>query len=109
MALSREEVRHIADLARLDLTPAEEQLFADQLGKIVDYFDQLRESDLAGVPAAGAPAAVPPAQDPPPCAGGTTEADDRESPCLPRDIFLENAPESLESFLLVPRIKVSKT
>ena len=105
MALSREEVRRIADLARLDLTPAEEQLFADQLGKIVDYFDQLQEFDPAGVPAAGVPAA----QDPPHCAGETTEADDREAPCLPRDIFLENAPESFESFLLVPRIKVSKT
>ena len=43
MELSIDEVRRIAHLARLRLSPEEEQTFCAQLGQIIDYFDQLSE------------------------------------------------------------------
>ncbi|MGH7805823.1 MAG: Asp-tRNA(Asn)/Glu-tRNA(Gln) amidotransferase subunit GatC, partial [Candidatus Binatia bacterium] len=50
MRISLEQVRHIAELARLELTPEEEALFAEQLSAILDYVDQLSTLDLEGVP-----------------------------------------------------------
>jgi aspartyl-tRNA(Asn)/glutamyl-tRNA(Gln) amidotransferase subunit C len=47
--LSREDVRRIASLARLELSPEEEQLFAGQLSAILDYVKQLEELDVSGV------------------------------------------------------------
>jgi aspartyl-tRNA(Asn)/glutamyl-tRNA(Gln) amidotransferase subunit C len=42
-------IEHIANLARIDLTPAEVELFRGQLGDIIEYFDQLREVNTDGV------------------------------------------------------------
>jgi len=47
--LSLEEVRRIAALARLELTPDEERLFAGQLSAVLDYVKQLEELDVSGV------------------------------------------------------------
>jgi aspartyl-tRNA(Asn)/glutamyl-tRNA(Gln) amidotransferase subunit C len=47
--LSLEDVRRIASLARLKLSPEEEQLFAGQLSAILDYVRQLEELDVSGV------------------------------------------------------------
>jgi len=49
MALSLEEVRRIASLARLLLSPDEERLFAGQLSAILDYVRQLEELDVSAV------------------------------------------------------------
>ena len=50
MALSLDEVRRVAALARLKLSPAEEQLFAGQLSAILDHVRQLSALDVTGVP-----------------------------------------------------------
>ena len=93
MALTIEEVRRIASLARLRLSPEEEATFGGQLARIVDYIDQL---------ARFAPAPVDLA------AGPGREADDRPQECLPRERFLANAPVALDGFLLVPEVKGSE-
>lgn len=49
MALSLDEVRRIAALARLKLTPDEERTFALQLSAILDHVRQLEELDVSGV------------------------------------------------------------
>jgi len=49
MALSVDEVRRIAALARLELGPDEERTFAGQLSAILDYVALLEELDLSGV------------------------------------------------------------
>lgn len=49
MALSRDQVRHIALLARLALTEEEEQTFAEQLGEILQAFDKLAALDTSDV------------------------------------------------------------
>ena len=43
MTIDREQVSKVAFLARLELTPEEEQQFTTQLGEILDYFEQLNE------------------------------------------------------------------
>jgi Asp-tRNA(Asn)/Glu-tRNA(Gln) amidotransferase C subunit len=124
MALTTEEVRKIASLARLRFAPDEEAAIAGQLGKIVDFIDQLQRFEAgpaattASAAAAAAPAPpnppaplgalppqppVPPAPPIPPRAA--PEADDLALPCLPRETFLANAPASLDGFLLVPEVK----
>lgn len=94
MALTTDNVRKIATLARLRLTPEEETLFAGQLGAIVDYIDQLQQYAPGDASAASIPREEL-----------GTEAVDEIRPCLPRELFLANAPASLDGFLLVPEIK----
>lgn len=49
MAISLQEIEHIAELARLDLTQAEKEKFAPQLEAILKHIDQLNEVDTSGV------------------------------------------------------------
>lgn len=90
MALTTEEVRKIASLARLRFTADEEAAIAGQLGKIVDYIDQLQRFEGGAVPA---------------LARAAPEANDVALPCLPRETFLANAPAALDGFLLVPAVR----
>lgn len=48
-AIDEAQVRHIAKLARLDLSEEEVRLFAGQLGDIVEYVKQLESVDTEGV------------------------------------------------------------
>jgi len=47
--LSKEEVKHIAKLARLGLTDAEIEKFQKELSAILDYVEKLKEVDISGV------------------------------------------------------------
>ncbi len=49
MAISKEEIKHIADLSRLKLSAQEKTKFQTQLGSILDYMKQLDEVDVSGV------------------------------------------------------------
>ena len=93
MALTIEEVRKIASLARLRFDPAEEELFAAQLGRIVDYVDQLQSFTGSEAPAD---------------APGLREADDVIVPGLPHERFVANAPEERDGFLVVAEVKASE-
>jgi aspartyl-tRNA(Asn)/glutamyl-tRNA(Gln) amidotransferase subunit C len=82
--LTRAEVARIAALARLELTPEETALFAEQLGAILSYFEDLRRADTTNVP--------PTAQ-----VGGLAAAplrDDAPRSCLDRDVLLREAPDA---------------
>lgn len=50
MSLSREEVLHIAQLARVGLSEADVRKFQQQLSHILDQFELLRRIDTTGVP-----------------------------------------------------------
>lgn len=90
MALNQQDVRKIATLARLRFAPEDEERFAGQLAKIVDYIDQLQSFE-GEAPAADVP--------------GVREMEDVPHECLPREKFLANAPASMDGFLLVPEVK----
>jgi aspartyl-tRNA(Asn)/glutamyl-tRNA(Gln) amidotransferase subunit C len=49
MTLTLQEVEHIANLARLELSPAELALYREQLSAILDHFSQLQQLDTGGV------------------------------------------------------------
>ena len=49
MKISIEQVRYVAELARLDLAPGEEERLTGQLNAILEYMGQLGEVDTAGV------------------------------------------------------------
>ncbi len=49
MVLSEEQIKHIAKLARLDLSEAELKKYGSQLSDVLSYVDQLREADVGGV------------------------------------------------------------
>src|SRR2546423_15193370 len=50
MPLSRDDVRHVAMLARLGLEPGEEDFYVRQLGAILAHIDRLREVDTDAIP-----------------------------------------------------------
>lgn len=49
MAISLKDVAHVARLARLALTPEEQRLYVEQLGKILEYVSQLNPLDTSNV------------------------------------------------------------
>jgi aspartyl-tRNA(Asn)/glutamyl-tRNA(Gln) amidotransferase subunit C len=50
MSLTREQVQHIAELAKLRLTAAEEALYQGQLSDILDYIKRLSTLDTEAIP-----------------------------------------------------------
>lgn len=90
MDLTREEVEHIAQLARLGLSEAEKELFASQLSAILDYVRVLQELDTESVPPTTT--AVP---------LDNVWFEDVVEPSLPRDDILSNAPDVADGFFRV--------
>ncbi len=90
MAISREEVVHVATLARLGLSESEVELFREQLGSILRHIETLAELDLSDVPPS---ALVVPLQD--------VERPDEPVPSLPLEAVLSNAPREEDGYLRV--------
>lgn len=47
--ISKEEVKHVAKLARLELTEEEVNKYSQQLGSILEYVEQMNEIDTNGI------------------------------------------------------------
>ena len=95
MSLSLDEVRRIAALARLRLSPEEERTFAEQLSAILAHVDQLKELDVSAVePMTHALAA----------GEAPVLREDEVRASLPPDEALANAPAREGTFFRVPRI-----
>jgi len=47
--LTREEVEHLAELAKVNLSEEEKELFRAQLERILEYFKKIDQLDLGGV------------------------------------------------------------
>ena len=93
MALTREEVLHVAQLARLNLETEEVELFTRQLNDILAYVEKLQELDTEGVtPMAHAVPVF------------NAFREDEVTPGLKRDQALDNAPSGEEGSFVVPRI-----
>ena len=87
--LTPADVRRIATLARLELTPDELETFAEQLTAILAYAGQVQQpiAELPNVELRSFSAAI--SESPIP----QTRGDDL-APCLPRDVVLEQAPDA---------------
>jgi aspartyl-tRNA(Asn)/glutamyl-tRNA(Gln) amidotransferase subunit C len=93
MPLTREEVRHVAKLARLSLNEEEVDPFTRQLNDILVYVEKLQEVDTSGVPAMAHVVPV-----------FNVFREDDVTASLPRDEGLANAPAREEGTFVVPRI-----
>ncbi len=93
MSLTSEEVRQIANLARLKLTAEEEERYAEQLSAVLDYAARLGEVDTSKIPPT---AYVLPLTAP--------LRNDEVVPCPPREKILSNAPSSDEGMFSVPPV-----
>lgn len=91
--IDREQVRKVALLARLELTPAEEEQFTTQLGSILDYFEQLSELDVTDVPPTARAIDV----------SNVTRLDELQ-PYPDPEAILNSAPDQEGDFFKVPQI-----
>ena len=91
MAISREEVLHVAALARLDLSDEEADRFTEQLGAILEAVSKVSELDLSGVEPLSHPLDLV-----------NVWADDVARPSLPLETALANAPEEEQGHFRVP-------
>ena len=93
MALTLEDVAHVARLARLRLSPAELEKMRDQLSNILDHFQMLQQIDVSTVP---------------PTAQVTNLVnvlrEDEIRPSLPHEQALANAPEQQDGMFRVRAI-----
>ena len=80
--ITREEVLHVARLARLELTDDEVEQFQEQLSAILEAVSKVSELDLSDVPPTAHPLEIPNAW-----------AEDEPVPCLPVDDVFANAPD----------------
>ncbi len=93
MEISKEQVEHVAKLARLEVTEDEKAMFARQLSAILTYMDQLKEVDTEGVEPT---ATVLPTEN--------VWREDAVKPSLTQEQALANAPDQADGFFRVPKI-----
>jgi aspartyl-tRNA(Asn)/glutamyl-tRNA(Gln) amidotransferase subunit C len=82
MTLTREQIAHITELARLDLTDTEIAVYQKQLSAILEYAEQLESLDTDAIPPT---ATVLPVRN--------VMRDDQPCPSMSREDILANAPE----------------
>jgi aspartyl-tRNA(Asn)/glutamyl-tRNA(Gln) amidotransferase subunit C len=81
--LSRDQVLHVARLARLELTEDEQRRMSEELSKVLDHIETIGElGDLADIEPTSHVVAVE----------NVLRADE-PGPCLPREVALESAPD----------------
>ncbi|MGH9713052.1 MAG: Asp-tRNA(Asn)/Glu-tRNA(Gln) amidotransferase subunit GatC [Candidatus Acidiferrales bacterium] len=98
MKISREDVLRVAELAHLELTAEEVELYRGQLDEILSYIGKLEELDVSKVePMAQVLFGAP---------GGSHPElrDDTPSPCDVADAVLAQAPEAAKPFFRVPKV-----
>ncbi len=89
--LDRDQVLHVARLARLELDDAELERMAAELSHVLDHIEKIRELDLEGVPPTSHIVDIP----------APLRADVPE-PCLDREAVLKSAPEPVNGGFGVP-------
>ena len=93
MVIKKDTIKYVADLARLSLTRAEEELYAQQLNDILGYMDKLNSLDTKDI-------------DPMSHAGslGNVLRKDSIRESVSNKEALENAPEEKDGSFKVPKV-----
>ena len=89
--ITRDEVLHVALLARLELTDGEVSRFQEQLSAILGAVSKVSELDLTDVPPTAHPLEI-----------SNAWADDEPRPCLSLDEVFANAPDREGDLFKVP-------
>ena len=93
MKISKEEILHVANLARLDIDESSIELFAEQIDKVLEYIDTLNSIDTSDVQPTSHTISL-----------SNVFREDDVSPPFDRDAALSNAPEAEDGFFLVPKV-----
>lgn len=93
MKITREEVEHVAQLARLEFSETEKDRFTTQLNTILEYMETLGKLDTARVEPTFHAIAIK-----------NVFREDTVNPSIPRDLSLSNAPDGDRGFFRVPKI-----
>ena len=91
MAITREEVLHVARLARLELSDAEVERFREQLSAILDAVSKVSQLDVTDVPPTSHPLEI-----------ANAWAEDEPHDCLSVDAVFANAPDRDDDLFRVP-------
>ena len=91
--ITRDDVAHVARLARLELTDDELSTFTEQLAKVLDHARDVEALDVADVPPTAHPYPLQNVLRP-----------DEERPCLDRDAVLAGAPATEDDRFRVPPV-----
>ena len=94
MPLSKDEVRHVAMLARLGLEPGDEEYYADQLSGILGHIERLQQLDTETIPPTAQVVEI-----------AARLREDEPRPCLTQEEALANAPAAHGGFFRVPSIQ----
>jgi len=89
--ISRDEVLHVARLARLELSDEEVGRFQEQLSDIIEAISKVSELDLSDVPPTAHPLEI-----------ANTWAEDEPRPSLTLDEAFANAPDREDDYFKVP-------
>ena len=93
MKITKEDVVHVADLARLELSEEAIETFAGQIGEILEHVDSLKRVDTQGVSATTHAISL------------TNAFRDDDTPvAADRERCMANAPESEDGSFVVPKI-----
>ncbi len=93
MKISKQEVEHVAKLARLELSEQEKEKLTDQLSNILTYVEKLNELNTAGIEPTAHVLDIK-----------NVMRDDVGRPSLSQDRALANAPEKAAGHYKVPKI-----
>ncbi|MDR3608959.1 MAG: Asp-tRNA(Asn)/Glu-tRNA(Gln) amidotransferase subunit GatC [Ignavibacteriaceae bacterium] len=93
MSVTRKDVEHIAELARLKFKDEELQNFTEQLNEILAYMEQLNELDTENIEPLSHT-----------IEGGNVFRQDVVKPSLDREHALKNAPDEDDVFFKVPKV-----
>ncbi|MCI5778774.1 MAG: Asp-tRNA(Asn)/Glu-tRNA(Gln) amidotransferase subunit GatC [Lentisphaeria bacterium] len=88
------DIKYVADLARLELSPEQSEKLQRELGRVVEYIAELAELDVTGVEPTAHAAALT-----------NVWREDAAEPSFPRAEMLANAPGTIRDELIkVPRV-----
>jgi aspartyl-tRNA(Asn)/glutamyl-tRNA(Gln) amidotransferase subunit C len=93
MKISKEDVKKVAELARLEFNEAQTEKFMNQLGNILEYIEKLNELDTDDVEPTSHVLDI-----------STPLREDKVQKLLTIDEVLQNAPESEDDFFVVPQV-----
>jgi aspartyl-tRNA(Asn)/glutamyl-tRNA(Gln) amidotransferase subunit C len=93
MKISKDDVTKVAELARLEVTEEETEIFTEQLGNILEYIEKLNELDTDNVEPTSHVLDI-----------STPLREDKVVKWLSIEEVLQNAPESEDDFFVVPQV-----
>jgi len=93
--VTRENIEHIAKLARLDFSDEEYEKLTNDMNNVLGYIDQLKELDVS---------TVEPLENLNEAEEKNVFRKDESAPCLPVEEALKNAPKAADGYFLVPKV-----